>query len=151
MITLTRTSSNNPDFLELVKHLDADLYQRDGELMSTFFGQHNHVPNLSTVIVAYKNGVPIGCGAFKRFDDQTVEVKRMFVFEYERGQGYASQILNALEVWAKELGNKVCILETGIRQPEAIRLYQKNSYHRTENFPPYVGVSDSVCFRKLLT
>lgn len=150
MIILTRTTSNNSDFLELVKHLDADLYQRDGELMNTFFGQHNHVPNLSTVIVAYKDNKPVGCGAFKRFDDSTVEAKRMFVFEHERSQGIASKILSALEVWAHEFGNKTMILETGIRQPEAIRLYEKNGYQRIPNFPPYVGVDDSVCFKKSL-
>lgn len=150
MITITRTTSNNPDFLELVKHLDADLYQRDGELMTTFFGQHNHVPNLATVIVAYKGHRPVGCGAFKRFDDETVEVKRMFVFEHERSQGIASMILQSLEAWARELGNKFCILETGIRQPEAIRLYEKNGYDCIPNFPPYEGVNDSVCFKKNL-
>ena len=148
MISLKRTSSNDPHFLELVNHLDADLYERDGELMSTFFGQHNLVPNLDTVIVAYKDHKPIGCGAFKPFDPQTVEVKRMFVFSNERNQGIASQILRGLEVWARELGNKICILETGIRQPEAIRLYEKNGYESIPNFPPYVGVADSVCFCK---
>jgi GNAT superfamily N-acetyltransferase len=150
VITLVRTTSIHPDFLELVKHLDADLALRDGELMTVFFGQHNHVPNLSTVLIAYKNKSPVGCGAFKRFNDETVEVKRMFVFEHERSQGIASKILQGLELWAKELGNKVCILETGIKQPEAIRLYEKNNYHYIPNFPPYVGVKESVCFKKIL-
>lgn len=145
-----RTNSNHPDFLELVKHLDADLAARDGEVMTAFFSQHNKVPNLSTVLVAYENDIPVGCGAFKKFDDETVEVKRMFVFEHQRGKGIASQILKQLEGWAKELGYMVCILETGHKQPEAIRLYEKNHYERIPNFPPYVGVEESICFKKFL-
>lgn len=150
MITLLRTNSNNPDFLELVKHLDADLALRDGEVMAAFFGQHNKVPNLDTVLIAYEDGIPVGCGAFKKFDEETVEVKRMFVFLDKRSQGIASQVLIGLEAWAKELGFKVCILETGIKQPEAIRLYEKNHYVYIPNFPPYVGVKESVCFKKVL-
>lgn len=145
-----RTNSNDPDFLELVKHLDADLAARDGEVMTAFFGQHNKVPNLGTVLIAYENDRPVGCGAFKKFDDETVEVKRMFVFEQHRGKGIASQVLNHLEAWARELGFKVCILETGNKQPEAIRLYEKNNYTRIPNFPPYVGVQESICFKKAL-
>lgn len=150
MITLVRTNSDNADFLELVKHLDADLAARDGEVMAAFFGQHNKVPNLGTVLIAYEVGLPVGCGAFKQFDAETVEVKRMFVFNHKRSKGIASQILIGLEVWAKELGYKICILETGIKQPEAIRLYEKNHYAYIPNFPPYVGVKESVCFRKQL-
>lgn len=150
MIKLVRTNSDNADFLELVKHLDADLAARDGEEMAAFFGQHNKVPNLGTVLLAYENDTPVGCGAFKEFDSETVEVKRMFVFDHKRSQGIASQILMGLEAWAEELGYKVCILETGIKQPEAIRLYEKNHYAYIPNFPPYVGVKRSVCFRKFL-
>lgn len=150
MLKFTRTNSDHADFLELVKHLDADLAARDGEVMTAFFSQHNKVPNLGTVLIAYDSDVPVGCGAFKKFDDETVEVKRMFVFEHKRGKGIASQILSNLEVWAKELGYKICILETGNKQPEAIRLYEKNHYQRIPNFHPYVGVKESLCFKKLL-
>lgn len=147
---LIRTTSNNIHFIKLIKHLDADLAARDGEVMTAFFSQHNKVPNLETVLVAYENDNPVGCGAFKKFDEETVEVKRMFVFEHKRGKGIASQILNHLEGWAGELGYKVCILETGNKQPEAIRLYEKNHYERIPNFPPYVDVKESICFKKKL-
>ncbi len=150
MMKFSRTNSDDVNFLKLVKHLDADLAARDGEVMTAFFGQHNKVPNLGTVLIAYENEIPVGCGAFKKFDDETVEVKRMFVFESHRSRGIASQVLTQLEVWAKELGFKVCILETGNKQPEAIRLYEKNLYTRIPNFPPYVGVKESVCFKKIL-
>lgn len=151
MIKLLRTTSNNPDFLTLVKLLDSELAARDGEVMAAFFGQHNKVPNLDTVLIAYENDVLVGCGAFKKFDDASVEVKRMFVLDTHRSRGIASKILNGLELWASELGFKVCMLETGDKQPEAHRLYEKNHYRRIDNFPPYVGVKESLCYKKILS
>lgn len=147
---LVRTNSDHSDFIELIKHLDSELAIRDGE-QASWFAQHNKVPNLETVIIAYEDNSPIGCGAFKKFDDKTAEVKRMFVFDHQRGKGVASQILNALENWAREMSYSKCILETGINQPEAIRLYEKNLYVRmATNFPPYAGVKESICFEKVL-
>lgn len=79
-----------------------------------------------------------------------MEVKRMFTMPEARGKGLASQILNELENWARELGYKTCVLETGIRQPEAIALYQKKGYEKTNNYGQYAGVANSVCFKKEL-
>ena len=74
----------------------------------------------------------------------------MYVLTTQRGKGIASQLLQTLETWAKELGNTRCVLETGIRQPEAIALYEKNGYRRIPNYGQYKGIKNSVCFEKLL-
>lgn len=79
-----------------------------------------------------------------------MEVKRMFVPLHKRGQGIASTILKALEIWCKELGIKKCVLETGKNQPEAIALYKKNQYNIIPNFGKYEAVENSVCFEKEL-
>jgi putative acetyltransferase len=77
-----------------------------------------------------------------------MEVKRMFVVEEKRGQGIASKVLIELEKWAKELHYEKCILETGVKQPEAIRLYEKSGYRRIPNYGQYKDVAASVCFEK---
>ena len=77
-----------------------------------------------------------------------MEVKRMYVPLEKRGKGIASIVLQELEKWAKELGYQKCILETGIKQPEAISLYKKNNYAIIPNYGQYAGVKDSVCFEK---
>ncbi|MBN8788447.1 MAG: GNAT family N-acetyltransferase, partial [Terrimonas sp.] len=59
-------------------------------------------------------------------------------------------IVNELEQWAKELHYTACVLETGKRQPEAIRLYQKAGYTLIENFGQYKNVENSVCMKKIL-
>ena len=64
--------------------------------------------------------------------------------------GIASIVLTELEKWAREMGIKKCILETGKKQPEAISLYQKNGYAVIPNFGQYEDVENSVCFEKLL-
>jgi GNAT superfamily N-acetyltransferase len=79
-----------------------------------------------------------------------MEIKRMFVSVEKRGKGIASTVLKELENWAKQLGYQKCILETGIRQPEAIRLYKKNDFHIIKNYGQYEEVESSVCFEKVL-
>jgi GNAT superfamily N-acetyltransferase len=150
MITIKRTTSDDADFRKLVVELDKDLSVRDGDEHG-FYAQFNKIDQIKHVMVAYEALVPVGCGAIKEYDTTTMEVKRMFVALDKRGKGIASVILNELENWAFELGYKKCILETGLKQPEAIRLYEKNNYKRISNYGQYANVVNSVCFEKQLS
>ena len=147
MIKLVRTNSDNADFRELVALLDADLAIRDGAEHS-FYAQFNKVDAIRHVVVAYEGETAVGCGAFKEYEVTTAEIKRMFVREEVRGRGIAGGILAELEAWAKELGFAECILETGVKQPEAIRLYQKSGYEKMTSYGQYLNVANSVCMRK---
>lgn len=149
MITITRTTSANEDFVKLVKELDADLAIRDGD-EHAFYDQFNKIAMIKHVVVAYENGMPVGCGAVKAYAVDTIEVKRMFVPVNKRGHGIASKILNELESWSNELNYQRCILETGKKQPEAIALYLKSGYKIIPNFGQYEHVENSVCFEKEL-
>ena len=150
MIKYNRTNSDNHDFQILVGQLDADLKFRDGEANS-FYAQYNKIDKIKFVIVAYENEVAVGCGAIKEYTYDTMEVKRMYVVLYKRGQGIASDILKELEIWANELNYKICLLETGKKQPEAIELYKKNGYRIISNFGQYKDVENSICFEKILS
>jgi putative acetyltransferase len=147
MIRLQRTNSENTDFQKLVRELDADLRIRDGE-DHAFFAQFNKIDLIKHVIVAYENEAPVGCGAIKEYATDIMEVKRMYVLPETRGKGIATLVLEELEKWAGELGYKKCILETGEKQPEAIRLYHKNNYLVIPNYGQYANVTTSVCFEK---
>ena len=145
---LLRTNHTNKDFIELVKQLDADLKIRDGD-DHPFYDQFNKIYSIKYVIVAYNEyNKAMGCGAIKQFEPKVMEVKRMFVPLEERGKGIAGKILSELENWATELGNTKCILETGIKQPEAISLYKKSGYRFIDNYGQYAGVENSICFEK---
>jgi GNAT superfamily N-acetyltransferase len=144
MINLVRTNSDNADFRELIHLLDADLRIRDGDEHS-FYAQFNKVDTIRHVIVAYDDAKAVGCGAFKEYEANAAEIKRMYVREDERGKGIAGKILTKLENWAKESGFTECVLETGLKQPEAIALYRKSGYELIPNYGQYAGVENSVC------
>ncbi len=149
MITLKRTNSDNADFKNLVVLLDQDLAIRDGE-DHAFYNQFNKTDKIKHAIVFYENDTPVGCGAFREKESDTVEIKRMFVHPDFRKKGIASSVLAALEIWAKEVGYVYTILETGKNQPEAINLYQKQEYTIIPNYPPYEKMDNSVCMKKTL-
>lgn len=149
MIKLKRTNSDDADFQNLVRELDKDLAIRDGDEHG-FYAQFNKIDAIKYAVVAYENDAAIGCGAIKSFAETSIEIKRMFVPSEARGKGIASVILRELETWAKELGYEKCVLETGLKQPEAIRLYEKNGYLKTPNYGQYIGMENSVCFEKKL-
>lgn len=149
MLRLVRTTSENPDFRTLVQLLDHDLADRDGA-ETAFYAQFNKLDLIRHAVVAYADDEPTGCGAFKEYAADLVEIKRMFVQPAQRRRGVAKALLAELERWAGELGYAGCVLETGRRQPEAIALYQRSGYALTLNYGQYVGIENSMCMRKQL-
>ena len=149
MNSFKRTDSGDADFKTLVALLDKDLQIRDGEEHS-FYDQFNKIDTIGNAIVCYSSCKPIGCGAFKRYDEGKVEIKRMFVLPAFRGKGIGLDILKELELWAAELHYPECILETGKKQPEAISLYKKAGYKVIKNYGQYKNVENSVCMTKTL-
>jgi putative acetyltransferase len=149
MTTFNRTNSDNTDFQQLVVLLDKDLAIRDGD-EHAFYAQFNKIASIRNVVVCYMDEKPIGCGAFKAYAPNTVEIKRMFVLPEYRGHGIGHKVLNELELWAAESGYGECILETGKKQPEAIRLYQKAGYNIIKNYGQYENVENSVCMSKVI-
>ena len=142
-----RTTSENPNFRRMVNALDEDLYRRNGDTQK-LYEQYNQIDKIKHAIVIFADGKPVGCGCFKRFDDESVEIKRMFVLPEMRGRQLAAQLLQELEKWAVEEGFTKSVLETGLRQVEAIRLYTVAGYTLTKNYGQYVGMEDSICYRK---
>jgi putative acetyltransferase len=149
MITLVRTNSGNPNFIQLVRQLDAELAQRDGADHS-FYAQYNKIDKINYVVLAYDGEYPAGCGAIKEYSAEAMEIKRMFVVPFNRKKGIGRNILAELEAWTKELSYSKCILETGKKQPEAIALYKRSGYTPIPNYGQYAGVKNSLCFEKIL-
>jgi len=147
MTKIIKTTSDNPNFISLVKLLDGELAERDGE-DHPFYAQFNKIDKIKYAVVAFENEKPVSCGAIKEYSPNTMEVKRMYTLPEFRGKGIATKVLIELEKWAKELSYEKCILETGKKQPEAIALYKKNGYKLIPNFGQYAGVDNSLCFEK---
>lgn len=149
MIEIIRTNSDDQDFIDLVKNLDADLAERDGNDHS-FYVQFNKIDKIKYVVVAYENSKPMGCGAIKEYAPNTMEIKRMYTSPESRGKGIATKVLTELEIWATELSYEKCILETGKKQPEAIGLYKRNGYKLIPNYGQYAEIENSLCFEKVV-
>ncbi|MEJ7769862.1 MAG: GNAT family N-acetyltransferase [Chitinophagaceae bacterium] len=149
MIKIVRTNSENVQFIELVRYLDADLASRDGN-EHAFYSQFNKIDKIKHVIIAFDDDVPAGCGAIKEFNTHAMEIKRMYTAPGSRGKGMATKVLSELEKWALELAFEKCMLETGKRQTEAVLLYMNNGYTIIPNYGQYAGIENSLCFQKIL-
>jgi GNAT superfamily N-acetyltransferase len=105
-------------------------------------------PGLGVFLVARDGGRAVGCGALRRLDERTAEVKRMYVEPVERGRGVGAAILDRLESAALDLGVHRLVLETGIHQAEAIGLYRRAGFRPVPCWGEYAGTPTSVCFEK---
>ena len=149
MLQLNRTTASDPDFQYLVHALDQELLILYGEEQK-FFQEHNQIGLSAKVIVAYYQNQPVACGCFRPTGSTCIEIKRMFTKPEMRNQGLAKKILNALEVWAIEENVERVILETGVKQPEAVAAYTKSGYKVIEDYGPYVNNASSICMEKFL-
>jgi putative acetyltransferase len=106
--------------------------------------------DIAVFLVAFDGAEPVGCGGLRPIDERHGEVKRMFVPPSRRGSGVSVAILRALEDAARDRGWDRLVLETGDRQPDAIRFYEREGYTRIPNFGHYAGVGASLCYERAL-
>lgn len=105
-------------------------------------------PPAGCFVVAYDGIAPIASGGLRPATDGAMEIKRMYVRPEWRGRGLARVVLADLEARARDLGATRIVLETGMRQPEAIRLYETSGYARIAPFGHYACSPMSVSFGK---
>ena len=128
---------NKPDIVALL---------RDGETYgaSLYPAESNHFTALDTlsasnvrfVVARNIEGVAVGTGAIALFGDWA-ELKRMWVVPSARGCGVSKAILADLESMARTAGITLIRLETGVKNYEAIALYQRAGFTRCEPFADY--------------
>jgi hypothetical protein len=148
-LSIKRTHGSDPDFQLLISHLDRELWDELKDDQATY-DQFNKVPDIKTAIVVYNNSIPVASGCFKKFTDDTAEIKRMFVKKEFRGKGISKTVLNELEKWAGESGFTNAVLETSIRFKAARSLYENAGYKTIPNYGQYKDLEESVCMKKEL-
>lgn len=122
------------------------------------YGSDDHEPgppptaaDVDVFLVAVDgDGTAVACGALRRLDDVSAEIKRMYVVPERRGSGVAASVLRALETAAVERGWHTVRLETGTEQPDAQRFYRRAGYREIPLFGGYAGSALSVCFERVL-
>jgi GNAT superfamily N-acetyltransferase/uncharacterized damage-inducible protein DinB len=135
----------------LMEELDEELRQRypAGTPTHTLHPRDEDDPR-SVFLVARLGGQTVACGALRHLEDAAMEIKRMFVRAPFRGRGIARRVLAALESRARAAGASRLVLETGLRQPEALALYRAEGFTRIDPFGEYIGDEMSRCFEKRL-
>ena len=151
-LTLAAEPFNSTDAQRLIAALDQELARR-------YRPEQRFGPNLKREHLEEGRGVflvarverrAIGCGALRRLDDATGEVKRMYVDPDLRGQGVGARILGELEASAAAMGFRRLVLETGVHQAEAIAVYRRTGFNPIPCWGEYATSETSVCYEKLL-
>ncbi|MEU5948933.1 GNAT family N-acetyltransferase [Micromonospora sp. NPDC047465] len=122
------------------------------------YGNDDHEPGVPPtahdvgvfLVARDAHGAAVGCGGLRLLGPDSAEIKRMYVEPAVRGTGVAVAILRALEHEARRRGMTKLLLETGTAQPDAMRFYEREGYHRIDNFGPYAGEPLSVCYAREL-
>jgi putative acetyltransferase len=148
-LTVTPEDPNGEVATRLIHDLCSELSVRYGNPPSAFSPDEALAPG-TAFVVARLGGQPIGCGALRRIDQATVEIKRMYVAPHGRRRGIARRILHVLEQLAVGFNYRAIRLETGLEQPEAIGLYESSGYHRIAAYGQHSSDPRSVCFEKAI-
>lgn len=152
-VRLAEARYDAPEVVAFVRALGAEVEAR--------YGEPDLEPDVITVdtfsdvergafYVAWIGDTAVGCGALRRFDETTGEVKRMYVEPAVRRAGVARAVLRALEARAAELGYGRLVLETGTAQPEAMALYESEGWSLMPPYGTYADHPTSRCYTKRL-
>lgn len=154
---IVRRAITHPDAARLVTEVQAEYVARYGSPDETPLEPgYFDLPD-GSFFVGYRDGIPVATGAWRRRTDVnalgsllTAEIKRMYVVPAMRGQGLARAMLAHLERTARAEGIEVMVLETGLRQPEAIALYESSGYEPVPGFGFYKDAPLSRCMARRL-
>ena len=156
-LEVRRLPITHPDAALLVEEVQQEYVARYGGRDETPIDPAYFEEPMGAFFVGYLDGVPVVTGAWRRRTDVvvggsslTAEVKRMYVAPGGRHLGLARAMLAHLEDTAREAGAEVMVLETGIRQPEAIALYESSGYTPVPGFGFYRDSPISRCFARPL-
>lgn len=152
-IEIRRSALTSPEGLRLINALNAELTAAFPEPGATHFSLNatQVADGDGAFLIAWLDGAPVGCGAIRRIDRSTAELKRMYVDPKCRGKGVGRALVNALEDEARLLGVASVVLETGTRLEPAVRMYESAGYRRIQLYGEYVSSPEtSICFGKTL-
>ncbi|MCI8781418.1 MAG: GNAT family N-acetyltransferase [Lachnospiraceae bacterium] len=151
LMDFKRTDGKDKDFIENCRLLDIDLDRRVGKkIKRDKYKKFNQIDEIQQAIVVYEGNKAVGGGAIRRYNDEDIELKRVFVHAEYQGQGIGSKLVSLLIEWAMELGYKRMILETGELLAESCAVYKKLGFQVISNYGPYVDMEESLCMAKEL-
>jgi GNAT superfamily N-acetyltransferase len=153
-ISIARAELTDSASRALIEALNAELR----EAYSEPGANHFHVDpaevrdGRGAFLVVSREGTPVGCGAVRLIDDETGELKRMYLAPSVRGTGLGRRLVEALEAEARALGARRLVLETGVRQLAALALYRATGFQPIPLYGEYcLSPETSICLGKDLS
>jgi GNAT superfamily N-acetyltransferase len=135
---------DDPRVQRLVASVQAEYVERYGGPDDSPVDPAQFAPPYGRFFVAVAGGEPVAMGGWRLRPDlvdlggsRAAEVKRMYVAPTARRTGLARLVLRRLEDSAREDGCDLLVLETGLKQPEAIELYESSGYVPVTPFGHY--------------
>jgi putative acetyltransferase len=154
-VILTRANpATDLDAIELMRRLSLELsarYDFEDDGRGDYSAIAAAASDRAVFLIGRVDGVSIACGAYRPLEPDVAEIKRMYVVPECRRRGYSRLMLRELERLAALDGYQFTRLETGERQPEAIRLYESCGYYRVPAYGHYAGHPHTACFERRLT
>jgi putative acetyltransferase len=150
-ITIERGALTDDASRALIGELNAELSGAYPEPGANHFGldADEVAPGRGAFLIVRVDGRPVGCGAVRRLDAETGELKRMYVDPAARGLGLGRRLVAALEAEARALGMRRLVLETGTRQQAALALYRATGFQPIPLFGEYLlSPETSICLGK---
>ena len=148
-MTISFVPPSSPDFKMLAAKLDAYYFELVGDIQNRY-AEVNRPENMAALAVAYENDTPVACGAWKRIDGTTAELKRLYVLPEYRRKGVASGLIAALEADAAAAGICRMFLETAVDTTDSHRLYLSAGYRIVDYYGSPAGAENCLCFHKEL-
>ncbi len=151
-LQVVRVPITHPDAQALIEAVQAEYVARYGGQDESPIDPADFEDPQGRFYVAYVEDTPVATGAWRRSSvhalgaEVTAEVKRMYVVPAAQRRGVARRMLAHLEATAAEAGIGAMVLETGMKQPEAIALYTSSGYEPIPGFGYYCGSELSRCF-----
>lgn len=155
-VRFVKCDGSNEDFINNCRLLDIDLDKRVGkEIQRDKYNKYNQLDKIHYAMVAYEGKAAVGAGAIREYEYgdivNAIELKRIYVKDEFQGKGIGTKLVLELINWAKELGYKKLILETGELLKESCHVYRKVGFEVIDNYGPYVNMPESLCMMKDLS
>ncbi len=150
LIEIRRGAPGDDAAPSLIAAAEAELTDRYGGDEDPAVEPEELTPPRGAFLLASVDGDAVGCGGVRVLSPGVGEIKRMYVAPEARGLGAGRALLTGLEDAARGLGCTALRLETGLRQPEAIALYEDAGYRQIPRYGYWADSPLTVCFEKPL-
>ena len=139
---------DDPDVALAIDELQQEYVRRYGQSDAAAVDPLEFAAPDGLFLVCLLDGEIGAMGGWRRHDDESVEVKRMYVPERLRRRGLARAVLGELERRAADAGYRRVVLNTGLAQPEAVAMYEAAGYSTIPGFGHYADAPLALFFGK---